>query len=211
VSNELELDDLAERIRNSHALVRRSIRSAVEHAMTTGDLLNVARDRTPHGQWAHWLQQNCEISDRTARVYMQLANNREAIERSEDRATLTINGAVRMLTAPKEDDDDTELAKTANEIRKLQAGLKHSLDEVKSKLNAAREVLRGDEAKFMDWLELRFPSPTDPEELALQELLAECIADLARPDHGIDTPAVKVMSRQAANKILKDAGLPKMF
>jgi hypothetical protein len=50
-------------------------------AMEVGTLLLRAQQKVPRNTWMAWLQQNCpEISDRTARLYIQLARGREKIE-----------------------------------------------------------------------------------------------------------------------------------
>src|SRR5262249_31051846 len=99
------LQELAERIRGCHETVRQILKSAVEHAMTTGDLLIEAKAqlKLDHGQWSPWLREHCEMSERTARLYMRLAKNREVIEACEDAANLTLNAAARLLALPKED------------------------------------------------------------------------------------------------------------
>ena len=51
--------------------------------MAAGDLLIEAKTQIPHGGWLPWLKANVEISDRTARVYMQSAKNRAEIGRRQ--------------------------------------------------------------------------------------------------------------------------------
>src|SRR5262245_21116834 len=116
------LTELADRIREYHEAVRQILKSAVEHAMATGDLLIEAKSQLDHGEWSPWLREHCEISERTARLYMRLAKNREAIETYEDTASLTLNAAVRLLASPKkEEKQDDLLDKTADEITVLYA------------------------------------------------------------------------------------------
>jgi hypothetical protein len=49
-------------------------------AIDAGDDLKKAKKKLDHGEWMDWLEKNCALSDRTARVYMQLADGREIIE-----------------------------------------------------------------------------------------------------------------------------------
>jgi Protein of unknown function (DUF3102) len=73
------LAKLADRINKSHADFVAFGEDMVERAMTIGDLLIEAKDKTPHGRWQPWLRDNCpRISERTAQVYMQLARARES-------------------------------------------------------------------------------------------------------------------------------------
>lgn len=62
--------------------IRREIReanaaaiSAVEHARRAGELLIEAKAACAHGEWNQWLEANVEVSDRTVRLYMQLARH----------------------------------------------------------------------------------------------------------------------------------------
>jgi hypothetical protein len=60
---------------------------AVKAAMDAGDALILAKEKVGHGDWMLWLEKNCALSDRTARVYMQLAQGREIIEAQIKAAT----------------------------------------------------------------------------------------------------------------------------
>jgi hypothetical protein len=48
--------------------------------MEAGDALIKVHDQLNHGAWMSWVAEHCEISDRTVRVYVQLAEHRELIE-----------------------------------------------------------------------------------------------------------------------------------
>lgn len=70
--------------------------------MAAGDLLLKAKQQVGHhGQWTEWIKRSCKISDRTARLYMQLAQNREAIAKRQRVADLTLREAVKAIAAPK--------------------------------------------------------------------------------------------------------------
>jgi Protein of unknown function (DUF3102) len=50
-------------------------------AIEAGTLLIQAKEKVPRNTWMAWLQENCPaVSDRTARLYIQLATGREVIE-----------------------------------------------------------------------------------------------------------------------------------
>jgi hypothetical protein len=95
------LDDLAQRIKTEHQEIMGAKRNIVERAMKAGDLLLQAKDKAGHGNWLNWLKANCVgISERTANVYMKLAEGRATIEeklKSAATADLTINEALRWL------------------------------------------------------------------------------------------------------------------
>jgi hypothetical protein len=89
------LADLAARINAEHEAARRLVKQGAERAMNAGDLLIEAKDRVPHGQWLPWLAEHCEISERTAQLYMRLARARPEIEaKSATVADLSLRGAI---------------------------------------------------------------------------------------------------------------------
>ena len=71
--NEIALDALAAKIRTEHDAVRHAVETATEHAIRCGQLLTEAKDGLAHGQWLPWLEERCEVSERTAQAYMRLA------------------------------------------------------------------------------------------------------------------------------------------
>jgi hypothetical protein len=66
--------------------------------MSLGDTLIEADRQVPHGQWGSWLHDNCELSERSAQAYMQLARNRAVIQaKTADSADLSIDAALRYV------------------------------------------------------------------------------------------------------------------
>jgi hypothetical protein len=166
------LTDIAARIRHEHAAVRYALKHAVERAMTTGDLLLEAKEQVQHGQWTQWIQEHCEISDRTARLYMQLAENRATLEASENAANLTLNAAVRMLAAPKDNDEEKDfLEAKAGEIRRLVLEARKRLKELRTTCNS--------EDEFKEYLQQMFPDSTDPtpEQKEFADLICEVLME----------------------------------
>jgi hypothetical protein len=68
----LTLRNLAARIREAHAGVVASLRSAAVHALVAGAYLTEAKGLSGHGRFGEFLHA-CGVNDRTARQYMQLA------------------------------------------------------------------------------------------------------------------------------------------
>lgn len=93
------LSDLSARIRVEHHATSAALKSSVEHAMAAGDLLLEAKALVPHGQWLPWLAEHCEMSERTAQLYMRTAKNRAAVELQMRNtvADLTLNEAAALL------------------------------------------------------------------------------------------------------------------
>src|SRR5262249_11779578 len=69
----LDLTDLATRIQAEHQAATDAMRRGIEHAIAAGELLLQAKAQLSHGQWGKWLRANVQVSWRTARACMQLA------------------------------------------------------------------------------------------------------------------------------------------
>src|SRR5205814_544228 len=67
--------------------------------MDAGDGLLEAKQALDHGQWDDWLSDNFALSDRTARLYMQLAGHRARIEaKMATVASLGVRGALEQIS-----------------------------------------------------------------------------------------------------------------
>lgn len=97
---------LAEKIAREHEAATAAAKQGIEHAIAAGELLLEAKEGLKHGEFGPWLAEHCAIPDRTARLYMRLARNRETIEKTATVADLTLRGAAALLAPPKADDDD---------------------------------------------------------------------------------------------------------
>jgi Protein of unknown function (DUF3102) len=106
------LDELAKRIKDEHQKVTGAFKDVLSHAMLAGDYLIKAKGKVKHGEWLPWLKDNCGIADRTARLYMQLANSRAQIEKlkSASDADLTLREAASLLTVEPEPADEARVA-----------------------------------------------------------------------------------------------------
>src|SRR5262249_8380321 len=103
-----DLTILANKIKAAHAAVG----TALQHAVEAGHLLIRAKRLIPHGGWSPWVRENCALSERTARAYMQLASNVGDLVESEDSggedepnrqrvAGLSVRRAAKKLAKPK--------------------------------------------------------------------------------------------------------------
>jgi hypothetical protein len=101
MSNRLPI--LAAEIMREHAEVRRAAQMSVEHAIKAGEALIEAKGQLKHGKWLPWLRDNCEMSARTAQLYMQLAKHKDQIRNSV--ADLGLRDALELL------DDRSDLEK----------------------------------------------------------------------------------------------------
>ncbi len=98
-SKEERLATLAATANEEHALATGAMKTSREHAIKAGKALLAAKKRVKgdKGKWEPWVDENCSFSPRTARVYMQLAENRQSSADSEE----SIAGALRSLSAAK--------------------------------------------------------------------------------------------------------------
>ena len=96
------LTDLAARIRAEHEAVCASARATVIHAFNAGAYLLAAKALIPHGHFSDWLLEHCDVAERTAQRYMQLAKHRETLEANPSLTTdFTIDETIRALAKPK--------------------------------------------------------------------------------------------------------------
>src|SRR5262249_60900586 len=66
------LTDLATRIKSLHAQVLDAGKNVVRKAIEAGVALIEAKRQVGHGNWLRCLKENCELSERTAEVYMSV-------------------------------------------------------------------------------------------------------------------------------------------
>ena len=93
------LPDLAVRIKAEHEAVTLALNESVRHAIAAGELLIEAKAQLQHGQWLPWLRDRCNISERTAQLYMRVAKNWDEIEAQMRNgvADLSLNEAAALL------------------------------------------------------------------------------------------------------------------
>ncbi len=99
LSRSNSLTDLAARFKVEHQACITSLADSIRHAIAAGELLIEAKAQLKHGQWLPWLSGHCEVSERSAQLYMRAAKNRTTIE-SEIRnavADLSLNEAMALL------------------------------------------------------------------------------------------------------------------
>jgi hypothetical protein len=96
--------ELANHIKACVAEIKKATQHALLRAFEAGELLIQAqKEYGQHGLWKSWLNTNCELSERTAQLYMQLAEGRSKIEAElakKDGATvadLSLRGALSLL------------------------------------------------------------------------------------------------------------------
>jgi hypothetical protein len=97
------LATLAAEINHHHRQAEAALRSGLEHALEAGRLLIEAKSRCVHGTWGLWLADNFEGSARTAQAYMRVADRWPELQaKAQDSADLSLDGALKLLAAPRE-------------------------------------------------------------------------------------------------------------
>lgn len=105
------LREMATTIRQEHEAAAEAVRRGLGHAIAAGQLLNEAKILLRHGEWLPWLRDHCALSDRTARLYMSLAKNRELIEgQIGNVADLSVRGAAALIASRKQSSEFLQLA-----------------------------------------------------------------------------------------------------
>jgi hypothetical protein len=111
-SNGDPLADLATRIKSLHAQVLDAGKNVVRKAIEAGVALIDAKRQVGHGNWLRWLRDNCELSERTAEVYMECARNRQKLEaKIAAAANMTLHQALREIKPKPDKNDDGPMGK----------------------------------------------------------------------------------------------------
>jgi hypothetical protein len=76
----LDQPTTAEEINRLHRDLEALAMQSVNHAIRIGELLSKVKTQLPHGKWIPWLNSNVKFSERTARNYMRVFENREKLK-----------------------------------------------------------------------------------------------------------------------------------
>jgi hypothetical protein len=98
----LSLAELANEIRSGVETLHQTTRNALRIAFSVGNALLQARAQVVPGRWAKWLKANCFMSQRSADLYMQVAQHRDELEeRMAEVPTLSLRAAARWIAKPR--------------------------------------------------------------------------------------------------------------
>jgi hypothetical protein len=98
-------DPDAAEIGELYARARGSMADAVRHAITCGEKLIAKKKNFAHGHWLQWLQANAEVlgfGERTARMLMKAASNRQLASDLDNATALAISRKVWGHAQPQE-------------------------------------------------------------------------------------------------------------
>ncbi len=92
-----ELDTItATKINTMHEGIITRLTECIDKAIEIGELLSAKKEELKHGEFCLWIKDNLIFTDRTARNYMRLFENKDKILQAGN-----ISEAYKMLEAPK--------------------------------------------------------------------------------------------------------------
>ena len=93
-----ECESLTAQIQAAHQAICSAGRNMLREAFTAGAALFKLKKLIPRGESSHYLRRHCDLSERTARIYMQFAEHRDLIEaKVQHAADLSLRGALRLI------------------------------------------------------------------------------------------------------------------
>jgi phage N-6-adenine-methyltransferase len=99
ITQDVVASDLAERINALHGQALAAARTSIERAIECGRLLIQAKSEVGHGGWISWIRSNLSFGERQAQKYVRLAQNTDALPDTNSNSHLTIDGALKLLSA----------------------------------------------------------------------------------------------------------------
>jgi hypothetical protein len=123
----LSLPELANAVNSEHAQLKECVIKGAQHAVKAGELLWQAKRKAGHGRWLEWLAENCEFSERTAQLYMKLADALPQLANPQRIADLSLTGAIKMIEDLKAPDENPiPKARSGKKTDKLAEAIKNS-------------------------------------------------------------------------------------
>lgn len=184
-------------------------RKGGEAILTIGRCLMEAKEMLPHGEWLPWLNEQVELSERTAQKFMRLArewSNPSAL------ADLGATKALMLLALPKEERDDfvednnivdMTTRQLEQAIRERDAARK-AAEEAKAEASTAEQA-RAKMAEDMALLNARLAGAREDHERALQDVgkLEKELAELK--DRPVEVAVETVVDQEAIKKATAEA------
>jgi len=88
-----------ERLNFLNEQIKGAVKTTLESAIEAGEILTGIKDTLKHGTFTKWIEENCQFTDRTARSYMRVYQNRE---RLKTESVSDLSDAYKLLEEPKE-------------------------------------------------------------------------------------------------------------
>ena len=105
---------LAKIARDAHQAICNAADNIVRGAITAGAALLKLKSTVKHGEWGHYLPRHCGYGERTAQVYMRIAEHRELFEtKAQHAAVLSLRGALSLISKGANKSSDDKPGKSA--------------------------------------------------------------------------------------------------
>lgn len=140
--SDVELGRVA-KIISLHAEIAGHFRQSLEKAIRIGELLSEQKAVLKHGEFTAWITRNLPFTDRTARSYMRVYENRDRLK-TESVSDLTT--AYRLLAAPQAKQgmgllEILEVVDAANEAARARLEqLREELEEIDNLADVVRNI-----------------------------------------------------------------------
>lgn len=154
-----------EKITKLHTEITRGLKITIGKAIEIGELLTQQKKQMKHGEFTPWIKANLPFTERTARNYMRIFQERELLK-TEMIADLT--GAYKLLTAPKSTKADLELLRQDLELLRQNLEAVDSIDDPNEQIKELARISRRARA-----LEQKAAAETIRIERRLGKLLSE--------------------------------------
>lgn len=106
-----------------HNEVAEALKMSLEKAILIGQLLTEQKEKLKHGEFTTWINENLPFTDRTARNYIKLFNNKN---RLITETVSDLSSAYKLLSPPKDEPEET----SEDEIKQMNQRIKQMLREL---------------------------------------------------------------------------------
>jgi DUF3102 family protein len=135
-----KLEQLKTTANRQHLLVKKSGAVMLDHAVRAGEALVAIKAEVGHGEWGTWLEENFVGSERTAQVYMQLAENPQ---RSADLPEPSIQAALRAISRKPPEREPSPGGRVSSETAEVEpVPLRERVLELREKGDAPATIAR---------------------------------------------------------------------
>ncbi len=202
-----ELENLAAEINAEHRACEAAVASAVNHAVSAGEMLLEVKQSLRHGGWLKWLDANFSGSRRHAQRYMQLASYRErvnATRMSHLESQSSITGALRAIQS--EEAKEKAVQREARRAEFAKQSENYDRDE-----DACWTPLEVMWPSPQSWLESEAQGPRDYEHKKMREAIkgfthtSEAPPEVLAVDGAPEVLELLKGAKKEAARILRDA------
>lgn len=138
----------ASEIRQLHSEIISAAKTSLEKAIRIGQLLAEQKAKLAHGQWTPWLESNVPFTDRTARNYIRLWDERD---RLKTETVSDLSEAYKLLAPPP------AATRLADSESKIAAGLAVANDVLAALAEIRdRQLYRCDYGTFEEYVTAKF-------------------------------------------------------